>query len=228
MEVALLLQRLQEREHSAVGVLLEHLGELAHLDACNAGELLGVGGHLREQLRECRCRHLILLHVLIEYRAKAHDLRLREPELFADTCHASRELHEVVRLRRGVLRQFVDRRAGGEHRPAQSHALILAERHRQLSDLVHRLVSEVIAQRHADFVRRVDELLDALLGGDAQATCRPGQLVELLARRACVHLLEVLVHLSHLLIRLPGIFSGVRHDILHGGESVGACAHRLR
>ena len=50
LEVALFLQRLQEREYRTVGVLLEHLGELANLDACNAGELLGVGGHLREQL----------------------------------------------------------------------------------------------------------------------------------------------------------------------------------
>ena len=96
---------------------------------------------------------------------------------------------------------------------------------RELAYFVNRTLAEIIAKRHIDFVGTVDKLLYHLLVRDAESSCCPGKGIELFARGAGIHTFEVLVHLVHLLSRLPRIFAHICHRLLHVGIILDALAN---
>ena len=208
-------QAVCESQHGPVGILCYEFREVLHAHACNLCELLRVSLHLREHVAEGSGRHLLAEEVLVHDGTESHDLRLRQPQLLAETRHAGGEVHEVSRLGGGVLCQFVDGRAGGQHGTVQSHALILAECHGKFADLVNGPLSEVIAEGHAYLVGCIDEFHDGVRGGDAEPSGSTGKLVEFLAGGARVHALELFVHLLHLLLSLPRVLAYVGHLLFH-------------
>ena len=208
------LQPLDER---LVHVRLYKLGEVLHLHSRHFREASWVLVHLCHQLRhDCAGRRHLLI-VLVQCCCEAHYLCLAHVRLLTYARELRRKLHDSLRLCRAALHKFVQCRARGQHSPAQSLGLILAEGNGQFADRVHGSLAQVIAQGHADFIGAIDELFHQLRLRNAQAPGSSGQLVQFFAGRAGVHLLEVLIHALHLLGCLSGVLSDVGHLLLHVG-----------
>ena len=226
-EAAFLVHRLEELHQGGVHVGLYKIGKLLDILPGYPGEGGRVSSHLRDDLTDGRGRHFVTLHVFVHGSTKAKDLRLGESGLHTDAGEACSKINQVARLCCRVLRQLVHGRAGGQHGTTEAARLILAEGHGQLADLIHGTLAEVITEGHTYLVGGIDKLQHGTRGSDAQPSRTTRQLVQLLARRAGVQLLEHLVHALHLFDALTGVLPHVVHLLVHLGEGFHAALHHV-
>ena len=205
--------------------------ELGHRHAGGLHELLRLLDHLLDELLECGGRHLHLLHVLVEGRGIAEYLVSRQSGLRGDAAEATHEVDKVVFVGGGGLTQHVDSGADFEHlrlnvarRVGQLLGALLVDS-RQFADGDHGTLAQHVAQGDVDFVGGADESRHGLLAVDAQLAGLVGQLVELLAAGAGVHLGEGGVELLHLLVTEAGGLHHVGVDIIQFGGSLGEVFH---
>ena len=156
-----------------------------------------------------------MLHVLVKDRSKTHDLSLCKACLLANTCNTGSEVNQITGRGRGILSQLIDCRTSRQHGTSQTLGFVFAEHLGEFTDLGDGFIAEIITEGDIDFIGSIDEFLNCSSRGDAESSGIFGQLVELLARCAGIHLLEVFVHALNLLGCLTGIFADVGHLIIH-------------
>ena len=195
-----LLKALQEYNQGLVSVLTQECREGFDILPSNLGELGRFLIHLAQEVGEGRGRSLRVLHVHVEHRSVSHNLSLRELDHLGRTRHARTEVFQVPRRSRRALGQLVHGGGRREHGLFEPEMLVLSEEHGKLADILDRVLPEVVAQRHIDSVRGLDEVENLVCRRYSQLARLPGQSVELLDGCTCVNLREELVDEVHLLL----------------------------
>ena len=201
-------------QQSLVRILPHQPGELFHVDACYAGQFPRILIHFHDNALQSGGRHLYLLGVLVEHRSVTHDFRDTHIGLFTHTGHTVLEIYQIRSRSGGVLGDFVDGSAHGQHGFSQAHSLGIAVNRRKFSDIPGRPLSQFV-EGDVDHIGRLDIFDNRLLRGDSQFPGLLGKFVELLARRACIHRLERFVQSLDLFRRHAGEFAHIRHFAFH-------------
>ena len=212
-------------EHFLQGLVhvgLYELLELAEFHSGNLGELCGLGYDLLDELLERRGRHLNFLHILVKGGGEAENLVGGESGLDGDAAQPPREVDHVLLVGCAGLAQLVH--GGTKRKELFLQGLVLEHVGGLLIDVHHLadgqrcVIAQHVSHGDVDDVRRLNELLHQLLGGDAQLARDVGEVVELLAAGAGVQVLEALVEFLHLLAGQSRGLDDVGIDIVHGGE----------
>ena len=221
------IQCLQKLQQCTIRIHRKFLGERLHFKPCSLCHLCRILKQCRQHILQCRSaflhRHLVLVH----HRGKTHQLCLRHSCLITHTCQAVRKFHNVPLTRARTLCQLVNHTCSRQHSLLQSHRLVSTKHLRQLTNVLHSILAQVLAKSHIYLVCCFHKVKHSLLTLNAQASSIRSKIIQLLTRCTSIQSLKTFIQRIHISLSKSRILCHTRLVLSHLSILIHELLHKL-